>query len=69
MTSRLPDGKVVKLEELIQAISNVGFPIVCCILMFYQNNQMQKTLVNLGNTLTSMNERLTSIEDNIERDM
>lgn len=32
------------METIIQLISNVGFPIAMCLLMFWQNTQMTKAL-------------------------
>lgn len=46
-----------------QLIGSLGFPIVCCIVMFYQNSKMQETLSELGKTLSTMNERLSDVED------
>lgn len=54
--------------NVTELISNMGFPIFCCLMMFYQNSQMQKTLTDLSQTLTSMNERLSDIEQTIGKD-
>lgn len=32
------------MEEVVQLVSNVGFPIAMCILMYFQNREMQKTV-------------------------
>ena len=29
---------------ILQAISTVGFPIVCCIVLFLQNNKLRDTI-------------------------
>lgn len=38
-------------NAVMQAISTVGFPIVCCGVLFYQNNNMNKTISSLTSTL------------------
>ena len=35
----------------IQAVSSVGFPIVCCGVLFVQNNKLNGTLADLKVTL------------------
>lgn len=32
----------MEFNDILQAISTVGFPIVCCGVMFWNNYQMQK---------------------------
>ena len=54
--------------DVTEIISNIGFPIFCCLMMFYQNSQMQKTLTDLSHTLVSMNERLSDIEQTIGKE-
>ena len=36
----------------LQAVSSVGFPIVCCGVLFVQNNKLNSTLADLKVTLT-----------------
>jgi hypothetical protein len=36
----------------LQAVSSVGFPIVCCGVLFVQNNKLNETLSDLKVTLT-----------------
>ena len=31
-------------NDILQAISTVGFPIVCCIVLFMQNNNLRDTI-------------------------
>ena len=51
--------------DIINLISNLGFPIVCCVVLFIQNNNLTKTLGELSNTLTLMSERLEDIEHKV----
>ena len=51
------------MEQIIQLISNVGFPIACCIVLFMQQNKLTVTLHDISNTMTLMSSRLDDIED------
>lgn len=44
-------------------ISTVGFPIVCCLIMFYQNNKLQETLKEFSTTLQKFADELQHIEN------
>ena len=37
---------------VLQAISSVGFPIVCCGVLFYQNSKLTEAFGQLKDTLT-----------------
>lgn len=39
-------------NAIMQAISTVGFPIVCCGVLFYQNDKLRATIDDLKDTLT-----------------
>lgn len=54
------------MSDIVQIISSVGFPIVACLFMFKQNNDLQKTLNEISQTMVLMNERIKSIEDSLE---
>lgn len=56
------------MSDLVQIISSVGFPIVACLFMFKQNNDLQKTLNEISQTMILMNERIKNIEDSFEEE-
>ena len=56
------------MQEIATLISTVGFPIGCCVVMFIQNDKLQKTLSEIANTMTLLNERIGKIEDKIENE-
>lgn len=49
-------------QELVQAISTVGFPIVCCCALFWMINTSMKELkdaiAGLTQSITLMNDRM-----------
>lgn len=49
-------------QELVQAISTVGFPIVCCCALFWMINTTMKELkdaiAGLTQSITLMNDRM-----------
>lgn len=49
-------------QELVQAISTVGFPIVCCCALFWMINTTMKELkdaiAGLTQSITMMNDRM-----------
>ena len=38
-------------NAVMQAISTVGFPIVCCGVLFYQNDKLRQTIDSLKDTI------------------
>lgn len=42
------------MEEFVNIIGTVGFPIFACCVMFWQNNKLQETLKDLTVTLEKM---------------
>jgi len=40
------------VNEVMQAISTVGFPIVACVFLFKQNTKLSETIGDLKSTLT-----------------
>lgn len=39
------------MGEIMQAVANVGFPIVCCFVLFRQNDKLSATIEDLKITL------------------
>ena len=50
------------MENIATLISTLGFPMAACVVMFWQNGKLQKTLSDLSTTLTLMNERINDIK-------
>jgi len=51
---------------MTQLISNVGFPIACCCVMFYQNSKLQQTLQEITVTMQSLVTKVNEIEYNLK---
>ena len=51
------------MEQILTIISNVGFPIACCIILFNQQNKLTNTLHEISNTMTKITMRLDDIEE------
>lgn len=49
-------------------IGTVGFPIACCVVMFYQNSKLQETLQTLTVTLQKIDDRLSEVETAVNND-
>lgn len=50
------------MEDIVNLISNVGFPIAACVVMFVQNGKLQKTLNDISGTMQVMSERISKLE-------
>jgi len=48
-------------NALMQAISTVGFPIVCCGVLFYQNDKLRQTIDSLKDTINENTMYLKSL--------
>ena len=55
----------MEVQQILEMVSNFGFPIVWVIVLFRQNSEFQKTLNDLSNTLKEMTVRLASIETKV----
>lgn len=54
------------IQDIVTAISTVGFPIVACVVMFKQNNDLHKTLTDISGTMTLLTERIKDIERKLD---
>ena len=54
-------------ENIITLISNLGFPIACCVVLFIQNNKLTNTLNEISRTMGIMSERLDDIEAKLNK--
>lgn len=50
------------MEEILQAISNYGFPVVCCIVLFKQNDKLTKTLSKIQTSLALMANEIADLK-------
>ena len=55
-----------KMNELTNLITNVGFPIACCVVLFYNNSKFTEALNNLNVTLKEISTRIENLEDKME---
>lgn len=55
-------------NAILSAVSTVGFPIVCCGVLFYQNNKLSETLGELKDTLTENTTMLKIITSKMKGD-
>lgn len=53
-------------NTIMQAISTVGFPIVCCGVLFYQNSKLVETINDLKVTLVENTTILKTITNKLE---
>ena len=49
----------MEVNEIMQIISNVGFPIACCIYLFYSNDKLRKTIEENTKAIDSMQAMFT----------
>lgn len=55
------------MKQIIQLISNVGFPIACCIILFMQQNRLTNTLHDISLTMSVMSARLDDIKNAVRK--
>lgn len=55
----------MELAPIVEIVSQVGFPIACCVILFKQNADLQKTLNDISTTMTLLSERIKDIENKI----
>lgn len=54
------------MEEITMLISNVGFPIACCIILFINNSKFTDVLNKINISLTELCDRLEVLEKKSE---
>lgn len=55
------------MEEITNLITNVTFPIACCVVLFKNNSKFTEALNNLNLTLKELSTRIESIEDKLQK--
>lgn len=55
-------------NSIMQAVSTVGFPIVCCGVLFYQNNKLTQTINDLKVTLVENTTILKTITSHLKEE-
>lgn len=55
-------------SEIINAISTVGFPIVCCFVLFKQNSKLSDTIASLKETLVENTTLLKLVTDKFKKE-
>ena len=55
------------IQLLMQAVSAVGFPIVACGVLFYQNSKLSETIGQLEKTLVENTTILKELSNDIQR--
>lgn len=55
------------MDEIVNLISNVGFPIACCVVMFINNSKFTDTLCNLNVTLKELSTRMETLEEKMNK--
>lgn len=56
------------IDALMSAVSTVGFPIVCCGVLFYQNSKLTETISDLKSTLVENTTLLKTIANKFKED-
>lgn len=57
----------LNVNELTQLINSVGFPIVCCGVLFWNNYKLTSTITELTSTLKLIDERIEKLENKFEK--
>lgn len=55
------------VSEITQLINYVGFPIVCCGVLFWNNYKLTSTITELTSTLKVIDERIEKLENKFEK--
>ena len=54
----------MEFTELVQAISTVGFPIVCCVVLFIQQNKLRDAIVENTKAIISLTDYIKLSKEN-----
>ena len=54
------------VNEITQLINSVGFPIVCCGVLFWNNYKLTSTITELTSTLKVIDERIEKLENKLQ---
>lgn len=52
------------MQEIVNIINSVGFPIVACMIMFSQNSKLSNAISELNITLTKIQSDIDSLKNN-----
>lgn len=52
------------MQEIVNIINSVGFPIVACMIMFNQNSKLSNAISELNITLTKIQSDIDSLKNN-----
>ena len=55
------------VSEITQLVNSVGFPIVCCGVLFWNNYKLTSTITELTSTLKVIDERIEKLENKFEK--
>ena len=55
----------MEMNDIVNIISSVGFPIVACIFCGYMIYKLQNVILSLTVTLEKLDERISHIEDKL----
>lgn len=56
----------MEVAEIMSMITNVGFPIACCVVLFMENNKMQNTLAEVVLSLQKLSDRIDDVANTIK---
>lgn len=55
------------VNDITQLINSVGFPIVCCGILFWNNFKLTTTITELTTTLKLIDERIEKLENKLQK--
>jgi hypothetical protein len=55
------------VNAITQLINSVGFPIVCCGVLFWNNYKLTTTITELTSTLKLIDERIEKLENKLQK--